>query len=71
MMPLSEPKKTTVWFREGPASLSATMRVRRYLEGKNDGEGKSVSNSRHRSGLTAECLTDGGAAHGDEEQQRG
>lgn len=43
MMPLSEPKKTTVWFREGPASLSATMRVRRYLEGKNDGEGKSVS----------------------------
>lgn len=43
MMPLSEPKKTTVWFREGPASLSATMRVRRYLEGESDGEGKSVS----------------------------
>lgn len=31
MMPFSDPRKTTVWFLCGPASLSTTMRVRRYL----------------------------------------
>lgn len=64
MMPFSEPKKTTVWFLWGPASLSTTIRVKRYLE---DGTPRNVNAMNH---FDPKCLTISRAAHGDEEQQQ-